>query len=311
MSDDWENEDDWEKEVAPVVPLQTKGQWDDEDVDESNIKQSWDDEDEEEPQPPKKTAPLPPTAKKPATKTKEVSKLKQKIAEREAEEKLRQKAGKDLRGVNGGDFDAYKLETPEERQKRLQLESDLENAKELFGVDDTKDKESSSVLDTLVPKSKEEFDQYISALTERTKLFENHGLYMYFVETLTRKLTSALTVENTRKLSSTLTAISNEKQKAAKDAASKAKKPKKVALKSGKANDLANYDDDGGDFDDFDEQESNSAIQPKLSVDIEHEKGALTVFNPPTIVGPYPWCRPQIIKNLHELELNFDVSMEL
>ncbi|KAJ1550946.1 hypothetical protein HK096_004065, partial [Nowakowskiella sp. JEL0078] len=244
MSD---SEEDWEKEDIPnvVVP---KNKWDDEDVDD-NIKESWDDEDDIKPPPLKPTTK---TATKP--KTKELSNLKQKIAERDALEAAQKSLKKDLRGVNGGDFDTYIDETPEEKKKRLQqqvLESDLENARELFGVTQIKS-DDTLTLDTLIPKNKEEFDTYLATLIERTKKFENHGLYPNFVESLARNLVSSLSVENIRKVASTLTAVSNEKQKALKEAAAKGKKSTKKAVLRGSVrnDDTTAYNED--DFDDFD-----------------------------------------------------------
>ena len=71
---------DWEKEDLPTVPVPIKGQWDDEDIDQDDIKDSWDasDSDTQDKPSPTSSATTVPKKKKKA--------LSEKIAERQQEE---------------------------------------------------------------------------------------------------------------------------------------------------------------------------------------------------------------------------------
>lgn len=86
-----------------------------------------------------------------------------------------------------------------------------------------------------------------------------HPLYAKFVESLVKGVCEPLKDNETRKAASGLTTLANEKQKAAKEATSKKKKPGKPALGATKSlgagrADVGAYDeilDDSGDYDDF------------------------------------------------------------
>lgn len=136
---DWENDFDEEEPVVPII----KKKWDDEDV-EDDIKESWEESDEEEEKPKPAAAP----AKKKIP-------LAQKIAERQAEEERKKQeleakrialvciwwfcAGKRTKltrlvlqaGRQQPETDEEAFER-KEREKRLQIESDIQNASDLF-----------------------------------------------------------------------------------------------------------------------------------------------------------------------------------
>ncbi|KAI9017195.1 eukaryotic translation initiation factor 3 subunit J [Gaertneriomyces semiglobifer] len=243
MSDDWDAEDI----EIPTIPPLNQGSWDDEDAeDDMNVKASWDDEDESEEEKPKEQA------KTTSAAPKKKKTLKEKIAEKqEAEERRKAElAAKAQAKAEEPD------ETPEERKARLQkavLESDMQNTRDLFSGLAVTSTDETSKIETMVPESRVEFDEYVKLLGDKLHTFQDSTHYTYFVENLLRSLMVPLSVDDSRKISSVVTAMVSEKQKAQKDA-SKKKKPKKASLKTGPsgAYDTANYDDVVYDeYDDF------------------------------------------------------------
>ncbi|KAJ3098871.1 hypothetical protein HDU97_003684 [Phlyctochytrium planicorne] len=221
---DWENED---SEPVVQVPIVKPGQWEGEDAEEEDVKDSWDaSEDEEEKKPKEKPAVNSP-------KPKQKKKLAQKLAERKALEQQ--------------DEDPYANETPEERKQREEKsirESDLENAKELFGVSSSAGKGGASFLDTMKPSNKAEFDEFAALLVQRLELHSKSAFFGSFVETLARDLCVSLSVDDCKKISATVTAVANEKLKASKSSGKKKAPAKKAVLKAGPSGaDLTNYDD--------------------------------------------------------------------
>ncbi|KAI8801489.1 eukaryotic translation initiation factor 3 subunit J [Cladochytrium replicatum] len=249
------DEDDWDAPptivpkipVAALVPGLAASQWDDEDVDDKQVKESWDDDDEDEnPKiPAKASSPAPPKKKKT---------LQQKLQEKKEEEERKRREAAEKAAAEDN-------ETSEERKRRLlerQVESDMANAVDLFaGGAPEAPAASSSILDTLKPSTKEEFDQYVKAVAENVQPFEKSGLFSYFVESLARELSISLNVDDTKRIAATLTAVANEKQKALKEAPGRKKKggvvAKKAMLKGSTGRDTTNYGDDElyDDFEDF------------------------------------------------------------
>uniref|UniRef100_A0A672S697 Eukaryotic translation initiation factor 3 subunit J n=1 Tax=Sinocyclocheilus grahami TaxID=75366 RepID=A0A672S697_SINGR len=147
--------------------------------------------------------------------------------------------------------------TPEEeklRVKKLQEDSDLELAKEAFGV------VSNNVtgIDAMSPSTKEDFTEFERLLKEKISSYEKSIHYSSFLETLFRDLCLSLEVEDLKKISNSLTVLLSEKQRQEK--ANKGKKKKKGVLPGGglKAtmkDDLADYGEFGGgyaqDYEDF------------------------------------------------------------
>ncbi|KAI8593929.1 eukaryotic translation initiation factor 3 subunit J [Geranomyces variabilis] len=228
---DWENED---QEIAlPVAAaVVTTGAWDDEDVEEEEVKSSWEDSDDAAEKPAAPAKPVAPPKKKQT--------LAQKLKQKEEEERLAAE-----KAAEEAENDKYADETPEERKERLAqavIDSDMQNARNLFGVSGG----GSSKLETLNPTTRPEFDEYVSECLSTFSKFESKTQYPYFVEALVRGLLVAVNVDETRRISSSISAIINEKQKAAKAAVSGKKKPKKAML--GKVSggiDTANYDGKG------------------------------------------------------------------
>ncbi|KAJ3314119.1 Eukaryotic translation initiation factor 3 subunit J, partial [Blyttiomyces sp. JEL0837] len=194
------------------------------------------------------------TSPKPAPKKK--STLKEKIAERKAEEERKKAEFLAAKTKQLEIDDLYAGETAQQRKQREEQsirDADLENAKDLFGVND-KPVQEKSFIDTMTPNNKEEFDKYIKLLLEKFRKFEKSPQFGYFVENLTRDLCVSLNVDDVKRIGSGLTVLANEKQKAAKPAAAKKKGAAKgkIAIKADTGGiDTTNYDDVYDDFDDF------------------------------------------------------------
>jgi len=286
MSDDWENEFD----NAPVVPVvvPSKKKWEDEDV-EDNVKESWEDlgDDEEKKTKKKDLEPIRPKAPLAQRKAEEKKKQEAKLASSEADDPNEDAiARKDrLRNLelaadikNAQDLfadiavkDNEPLETLKPKTKtddpnedaiaredlrKLELAADTKNAQNLLAGVAVKENEP---LETLKPKTKEDFDKFQQRLVDLIQAHQKQGLYVAFIESLTRELCVPFRDVDLRKVSSTLTALANEKQKQQREAA----KPKKKAVKPSLAKEVAKtsskvvddyagtYDDDFDDIDDF------------------------------------------------------------
>ncbi|KAG2184540.1 hypothetical protein INT43_000449 [Umbelopsis isabellina] len=234
---DWENDFDDDEPVVPVI----KKKWDDEDV-EDDIKDSWEESDEEE-QPKPAAAPV-----------KKKVPLAQKIAERQAEEE-RKKA--DMEAKRAQMAQQKQPETDEEaferkeREKRLQIEADIQNASDLFGGVAVKD-DDSQTIEQMKPITKEQFEAYQKRLIETITANQKAGQYKSFVENLIRELCLNMKDLEVRKVASTLTALANEKQRQQREASKPKKKGKeKPSLQSSQKTvvDTTSYDN----FDDFDD----------------------------------------------------------
>lgn len=197
--------EDWEE--APVAPVLVKqklqSKWDDEDVDEDDIKESWEDEDEDEPAPPPVPAPVP--EKKPAAA--KAADKKGKAAEVDKQVPL--------------DPVAEKL-----RQQRLVEEADYKATAELFaGKDDQK------TLENFIPKSESDFLEYAELISHKLRPYEKSYHYIGLLKAVMRLSTTALKGSDAKEIASSVTAIANEKIKAEKEAnAGKKKGAKKKQL---------------------------------------------------------------------------------
>ncbi|KAK7463392.1 Translation initiation factor 3 subunit J component [Stygiomarasmius scandens] len=247
---DWEASDDEQAANPPSkVTTKTKGRWEGEDEDDGAPASDWEDSSEEEE---KKSAPTTVAApKKKGT-------LKAKLAEKEAA-KAAQKDDDDP-------YDSDAVLDPREkarRDKEKELNSDLNNAADLFGaaaLGGTSSKELDSLL-SFQPRTKEDFAKLSSMIIEFVvKRHQNKPLYATFVEHHVRELAQPLKDVEVRKAASGLTTLANEKQKEQRDKASgkKKKSAAKPALGGAKAAsklDTSVYDealdDFGSNADDF------------------------------------------------------------
>ncbi|KAF8964145.1 Translation initiation factor 3 subunit J component [Entomortierella lignicola] len=239
---DWENDDVIE---APVIPA--KKQWDDEDVEDDDVKEDWDASSESESEQ---------EVKAPVAKPAKVT-LAEKIALRNAEAERKKQAILEKRAqIQEVETEEEKAER-REREKNAIIESDLANAVDLFsGVKVSGGAVAgTSSLETMKPKTKDEFNEFTNQLVALIQKHEKQGLYVSFLEGLFRELAQGCRDVDVRKFSSTLTTLGNEKQKAAKDALKTKKKgsakPSLVAAKVNTVVDTKDYSNDYDDFDDF------------------------------------------------------------
>ncbi|XP_009978069.1 PREDICTED: eukaryotic translation initiation factor 3 subunit J [Tauraco erythrolophus] len=206
---------------------------------------NWDDEEEEEE--------VKETEVKQEPKVSEKKKIAEKIKEKE---KLLKKKQEELKKRLEAPEEHKEL-TPEEqladklRLKKLQEESDLELAKETFGVNNT------CGIDAMNPSSKDDFTEFGKLLKEKITQYEKSLHYASFLEALVRDVCISLEVDDLKKITNTLTVLCSEKQKQEKN---KAKKKKKGVvpgggLKATMKDDLADYGGYDGeyvqDFEDF------------------------------------------------------------
>ncbi|XP_076983858.1 eukaryotic translation initiation factor 3 subunit J isoform X1 [Tamandua tetradactyla] len=209
-------------------------------------KDNWDDDDDEK----KDEAEV-----KPEVKVSEKKKIVEKIKEKERQQKKRQEEIK----KRLEEPEEPKVLTPEEqladklRLKKLQEESDLELAKETFGVNNT-----LYGIDAMNPSSRDDFTEFGKLLKDKITQYEKSLYYASFLEALVRDVCISLEIDDLKKITNSLTVLCSEKQKQEKQ--SKAKKKKKGVvpgggLKATMKDDLADYGGyDGGyvqDYEDF------------------------------------------------------------
>ncbi|KAL4660674.1 eukaryotic translation initiation factor 3 subunit J-A-like [Arapaima gigas] len=229
----------------PIKKVAALDKWEGED-EEEDVKENWDDEDEEDKVEVKKTE----------LKASDKKKLSEKMKEKES---LQMKKQDEIKQRVSSQSKQNKELTPEEqlaeklRVKKLQEDSDLELAKEAFGVTN-----NVTGIDAMNPSSKDDFTEFEKLLKEKISSCEKSVHYSSFLESLFRDLCLSLEVEDLKKISNSLTVLLSEKQKQEKQ--NKAKKKKKGVLPGGglKAklkDDLEDYGEfDGGyvqDFEDF------------------------------------------------------------
>ncbi|KAA0724253.1 Eukaryotic translation initiation factor 3 subunit J-A [Triplophysa tibetana] len=243
--------DSWDAESyepdEPIKKAAVYDKWEGED-EEDDVKDNWDDEEDGE-KVEEKTTETKPTEKK---------KLSDKIKEKES---LQRKKQEELKQQQQQLEETITNElTPEEEQaeklrvKKLQEDSDLELAKEAFGVVTN----NVTGIDAMSPSSKEDFTEFERLLKEKISPYEKSIHYSNFLESLFRDLCISLEIDDLKKINNSLTVLLSEKQKQEKQ--NKGKKKKKGVVPAGgfKAklkDDLADYGEfDGGyaqDYEDF------------------------------------------------------------
>jgi len=236
----WDDED-----FEPTAASTAVNHFEGEDEDDDDIKDNWDDDDEEEKKEEVNQEPKPVKKKKTIAdkiKEKEEKARQEKLARMEEMKKLEE--NREL--------------TPEEqleeklRQQRLQEESDLELAKDAFGVLDIP---GQKTIDNFMPSNKDEFLELSNMIVQKLAKLELRSDYQFFLETLVRDCCAGLEAEDIKKISTILNSLVNEKQKLNKVAKGKKKTgaASKKTLASGKGvKDDMDYDDGYyNEFDDF------------------------------------------------------------
>ncbi|XP_042459221.1 eukaryotic translation initiation factor 3 subunit J-like isoform X2 [Zingiber officinale] len=227
---DWE-EEDFDPAPPSLLINKPKNQWDDEDVDDENVKESWDDEEE----PVQETKPQ-----------QEVEVTATKTGGKGATKKDKQPEAKKVEITNDvlADPVAEKL-----RQQRLVEEADYKSTAELFAK-----KGDERSLDNFIPKSENDFLEYAELLSHKIRPYEKSFHYLGLLKDVIRLSMTSLKAADAKEISSSITAIANEKLKAEKEANAGKKKQgaKKKQLHIGRAED--DYDTTGGydNADDYD-----------------------------------------------------------
>ncbi|CAH2065656.1 unnamed protein product [Thlaspi arvense] len=196
--DDWEDE-----EIAPLpAKVELKSNWDDEDVDENEIKDSWEDDDE----------PALPPVVKPVT-----EKTPKKAASKTVEKKGKAaELPKEAEAPKEEPLDpiAEKL-----RMQRLVEEADYRATAELFGT-----KIDEKKLDMFIPKSESDFSEYAEMISQKLKPYEKSYHYIALLKTVMRLSVANMKAADVKEVASSVTAITNEKLKVEKEAAAGKKK---------------------------------------------------------------------------------------
>ncbi|CAA2998526.1 eukaryotic translation initiation factor 3 subunit J-like [Olea europaea subsp. europaea] len=219
--------EDWEDE--PTLDLlkkeQPKSKWDEEDLDDNDVKESWEDEDEPTPAP--KVEPPPVKAPKKVAATSGEKKGKPVEAEKEApldplEEKL--------------------------RQQRLVEEADYRATAELFAK-----KGDEKTLDNFIPKTENDFLEYAELVVHKLRPYEKSFHYIGLLKAVMRLSMTGLKGSDAKEVASSVNAIANEKIKAEKEVNTGKKKTggKKKQLHVGKPDD--DVDVGGGGYNDYDD----------------------------------------------------------
>lgn len=223
--EDWENDDF--QPIAPVVKAQPlKSNWEDEDVDEDDVKESWEEE-EEKPKPVEKPAPKP-SAKAAVKKGKQPSTSTEVVEDDVLDDPISEKL----------------------RQQRLVEEADFKATAELFAKKDGSEKS----LETFIPKSESDFAEYAELIANKIRPYEKSFHYMGLLKNVMRLSMTSLKGADAKEISSSVTAIANEKIKAEKEAAAGKKKggakKKQLHIEKGEEGFVARP---GASFDDPDE----------------------------------------------------------
>ncbi|XP_035729401.1 eukaryotic translation initiation factor 3 subunit J-like isoform X1 [Vespa mandarinia] len=235
MDDEW----DVDNVEAKFDLAMRSNKWEGEDEDE-DVKDSWEDI-EEEKKDVEKPAEVPKAKPKPKKALIERIEEREKKAKEEAERKVKEKE---------------EALTPEEkrvellRRQRLQEEADLRLAMETFGVTE----ESSTGLDAMNPNTKEEFEQFGTALSQKINQFKKHSEFPPFAEELIKSIALNLSSNALKKVKTMVDNLLIEKQKLEKgEKPKKAKGKGKAKLKiEGENTMLSEYSDYVyDDYDDF------------------------------------------------------------
>ncbi|XP_057305538.1 eukaryotic translation initiation factor 3 subunit J-like isoform X2 [Hydractinia symbiolongicarpus] len=240
----WDDED-FVPEASTEEVITDKWEGEDEDDD---VKDNWDDDDDGEEGKDK-------TQITPSSQPKKKKPLAERIKEKQEKRRQEQLARQEQMKL---EEEAQKLLTPEEqlaeqlKNQRLQEESDLELAKEAFGVADVLP--GQKTFENFNPTSKEEFNELSTMISQKLTAHENKSEYTTFLENLFRDCCAGVNAEDIKRISNTLTVLANEKQKLSKGGkAGKKKAAGKKTLSTGKAvrNDMDFEDDYYDEYEDF------------------------------------------------------------
>jgi len=243
----------WDDEEFDVNKAGVTDKWDGEDEDDDDLMDNWDDEGDEDATKNKDNVPASQPKKK-------MTRL-ERIAEKEAKKKEEFEAKK--REMQAEE-DRIKELSPEEqleeklKNQRLQEESDLELAKEAFGVTEVIKEviPGQKTIDNFNPTDREEFIELSNMISKKLITYEHKIEYSTFLENMFRDCCAGVDPEDIKRISNSLNILATEKLKLTKAATKGGKKKaaaKKNTLSTGKGvkNDMAYDDDYYNEYEDF------------------------------------------------------------
>jgi len=173
------SDEEWDADGFEPNRVAPTDKWDGEDEDD-DVKDAWDKSDSEEDKSKDSTSEETKT-----TKTKPKKKLADKIAEREAmkERQLAQRAP-----LTEEEKLAEKL-----RLQKMEENANIQLARDMCGLKENK-------IDNLVPETKEDFEQFGKAISEKIQTFSTSEHYMDLIENVTKDICVDLNTTSLKKL---------------------------------------------------------------------------------------------------------------
>ncbi|KAK4399057.1 Eukaryotic translation initiation factor 3 subunit J [Sesamum angolense] len=173
---------------------QPKSNWDDEDLDDNDVKNSWEDEDEPAPYVLEAPKPEPPPPEK---------------GPKKAAGKSGEKKGKAVEASKEAPLDPIEEKL---RQQRLVEEADYKSTAELFAK-----RGDEKTLDNFIPKTESDFAEYAELVSHKLRPFEKSYHYIGLLKAVMRLSLTSLKGADAKEVASSVTAIANEKIKAEKE----------------------------------------------------------------------------------------------
>ncbi|EPS68313.1 hypothetical protein M569_06456, partial [Genlisea aurea] len=173
-----------------------RNNWDDEDVEDDDVKDSWEDEDEPAPAP---------VVEKPSPEK----------APKKATVKSIPKQGKTVEAPKEAPLDPVEEKL---RQQRLVEEADFVSTTELFAK-----KDGEKTLENFIPKTEADFADYAELLAHKLRPYEKSYFYVGLLKSVIRLSLSSLKGADAKEVASSVTAIANEKIKGEKESTNKKK----------------------------------------------------------------------------------------
>jgi len=224
------SDEEWDADGFQPGKVVPTDKWDGEDEDD-DIKDAWDKSDSEEDK--SKDS----NSEETRVKTKPKKKLAEKIAEREAQ---REKELAARRPQTEEEKLAEKL-----KQQKLEEKANIDQLRDMCGIKENK-------IDSLVPVTKEDFEQFGKAISEKIQMFSTSEHYSDLIENITKEICVDLNTASLKKVKLNIESLHSAKLKEEKALKSGKKSVKGKSVKMDLDKDL--YGGSIGDgFDDMDD----------------------------------------------------------
>jgi len=213
-NDAWDA-DDYEPPAASAKVVVANDKWDGED-EEDDVKDAWDADSEEE-----KSKAEAEKAAAPKAATSKKKKLRDKIALKEA-------------ALNDNDEDDS-LKSPEDklaeklRLQKMEEKAQFELTRDMLGL-------QTGSIDSIVPETKEDFEAFAKAISEKIRVFSSSDHYNELLETVTKDLALDMPVPSLKRVKIHVEGLHSTRLKEEK--AVKSKKNKATTGKASLKNDL-------------------------------------------------------------------------